>query len=183
MQIQKVKREENGWVINDNKFVPYDTMGNDNQEIEDWILNGGVVEFNLSEKKIQKISQVESMRDTANIQPITDIQAELLDSDGNGTGELSYFKFYTNRHVSNPASDPSSILAGVLNNNAASSYFSRDLDGNKIVVSITPAIARSLVAKMQAVNAANYRKARDFETSINDCTTVDEVRAININFE
>lgn len=183
MQINTVKQKQSGYILNSSITVPDDALNADYQAIQKWIEEGGQIESydELADLKIAKISEMKSARDTANIEPIVDTQAELLNSEGSATGVMSYFKFYTNRHATNPASDPTSILIGVILKNSAISYYTQTLEGENIVVNLTPEIAQSLVSHLSVRNDGNYSLYRAIETAINSASTKEEVEAITWN--
>ncbi len=158
MIIEKVKEFQDSYLINDAICVPKTTENSDYQKIQKWIIEGGIVEQEdlLAKLKAAKISQIKSIRDQKNIEPISDYQAFLLDDEDNVTSEESYFIFYTNRHLANPASDPDSIISRVLNLGAMP-YFSKNPDGNKIAVELTPDLAATLRQRIAQRNDNNYK--------------------------
>jgi hypothetical protein len=152
-----------GWVYVDKKFRPN-------------LLSD---EENLESVKKQKISQLKIIRDQKNTEPITNHKAFLLDDEGNRTSEESYFLFYTNRHQSNPTSDPDSIINRSLESGMMP-YFTKDLQGNPITVELNEDIAKSLRQSIAARNDQNYRKCCAIEAAIRSSVTVKEVEAIQI---
>ena len=132
----------------------------------------------LAEEKVQKILQVKSARDQKNIKPITDCKAFVLDDSGNKTAKESYFLFYTNRHPTNPASDPEAIISRVLDLGAMP-YFTEDTQGNKISVELTPEIARSLRQLIAQKNNQNYKISYITEASVKNAKTTEEVEIIS----
>lgn len=185
MQINTVKELKNTYLVNGIATIPKNSDNSNYQEIQKWIAQGGVIESydELAAIKSSKIAEMKAARDAANIEPIIDIEAELLDSEGATTGVMSYFKFYTNRHETNPASDPISILTSCIVGNSSRPYYTQTPEGVDIVVSLTPAIATTLAARMASINDANYQLYRAIETTINSATTTDELDAITIEFE
>lgn len=132
----------------------------------------------LALEKNQKISQIKSIRDQKNTEPITDHKASLLDYEGNKTSGKSYFLFYTNRHQANPTSDPDSIIARALDSGVMP-YFTKDLQGNRITVELTSDIARSLRQSIAARNDQNYKACYAIEAAIREANTIEEVEAIS----
>lgn len=132
----------------------------------------------LEEEKIKKVLQTKSARDQKNIEPITDCKAFILDEEGNKTAKESYFLFYTNRHPTNPASDPEAIISRVLDLGVMP-YFTEDIDGNKIVVELTPEIARSLRQLIAQKNNQNYKISYAIEAVVKNAKTSEEVEAIS----
>ncbi len=65
MQILKVKLRKNGYLINDDTFVPNDPDNSDFKSIQKWIDVGGVVEpeFSLDELKTAKRAEINDQRD------------------------------------------------------------------------------------------------------------------------
>lgn len=131
----------------------------------------------LAEVKKEKISQIKSIRDQKNIEPITDFEAFLFDDEGNKTTQQSYFVFYTNRHQTNPASDPDSIISRALDLGSMP-YFTKDLSGKKIAVGLTSETATLLRQRIAQRNNNNYKLSTTIEAEINNATTIEEVEAI-----
>lgn len=134
----------------------------------------------LEEAKSKKISQIKSIRDQKNTEPLTNHQAFVIDDGGNVTAEESDFLFYTNRHQTNPTSDPVSIISRVLELGTMP-YFTKDTAGNKIVVELTPAIAEALHQSIAERNDNNYRICFAIEAAIRNATTIEEIEAITWN--
>lgn len=181
MQIITVKDITSGYLINGSVFVPKDSSNREYQLVRQWIADGGSVdpEFSLEEIQIKKIAEIKALRDSKNIEPITNEKAFLIDkTTGQITKLESNFAFHTNRHPVNPASDPTSILAGVVVLNSAIPYSTKDLDGNKIVISLTPEIARALSAHLVRRNNANYKLSDTIEAEIKSALSIEEVEAI-----
>ncbi len=179
MQITKVEQQKNGYLVNEAIFVPQAEQNADYQAIQKWIADGGTVETQnlLLEAKVQKISEIKAARDQKNIEPITEFSAFVLDDEGKKTSQKSYFLFYTNRHQTNPNSDPDSIIARVLDLGAMP-YFTKDLNGNKIAVDLTLDIAKSLRLAICQRNDTNYKISSSIEVKITDASTLEEVEAI-----
>lgn len=181
MIIEKVKEIQNCYIVNDCISVPKNSENSDYQKIQQWIMNGGIVEQEdfLAKAKLKKISEIKSIRDQKNIEPITDFEAFLFDEDGNKTEQKSYFIFYTNRHQTNPASDPDSIISRALNLSAMP-YFTKDINGNKITIELTSEIAALLRQRIGQRNNDNYKLSSAIEAEINNSTTIEEVEAITL---
>jgi hypothetical protein len=116
MQITKVQKQKNGYLVNDSMSVPIAQDNSDYQAVQKWIADGGVVEaFDaLAEAKLTKIAQCQTYLES------TDWQA------------------------------------------AAFIKYGRTIDAN--------------VSK-------NCLKAKQWKIDIAACTTLEELNAININFE
>ena len=179
MQITKVQEEKNGYLVNDSMFVPQYEQNSDFQAIQKWIAAGGIVgkENLLAQAKIEKVTAIKSLRDQKNIEPITNLEAFLLDDKGNKTTQQSYFVFYTNRHQSNPASDPDSIISRTLDLGAMP-YFTKDLEGKKITVELTAEIGALLKKKIFERNDGNYKVSVSLEEAINNAQSVEELETI-----
>ena len=182
MQIEKVKDKRHYYLVNDCMSVPKEGGRDDDiKAIQTWISAGGIVEpeFSLIEIKAKKIQEIKTIRDAKNIESITDTQAEIINEDsGEAMGSDSYFVFYTNRHPTNPAADPTALLINAIVLKQTVPYSSRDLNGNKVTVAITPAMARSLAAHLALRNNNNYKLADAIINAINAATTEEEVNAI-----
>lgn len=181
MKIEKVKEMESCYIVNDCNAVPKNSENSDYQQIQKWIQEGGVVEQEdfLTKAKLKKITEIKSTRDQKNIEPITDFEAFLLDDEGNKTTQQSYFVFYTNRHQTNPASDPDSIISRALDLGSMP-YFTKDLNGNKIAVELTAEIATSLRQRIAQRNNDNYKLSSSIEAEINNSNTVEEIESITL---
>lgn len=131
--------------------------------------------------KEAKIAEIKTIRDQQNIEPIVDQKAFLLDSGGNKTAQESNFIFYTNRHPSNPASDPASILSAVMILGNPIPYFTEDSEGNKIAVEIDVEVARNLAYALAQRNNTNYKSGDAFEASIMAAETIEEIESITRN--
>lgn len=131
----------------------------------------------LKETQGDKIFQIKLIRNKKNIEPITEYKAFLIDNNGNKTDQESFFIFYTNRHQTNPASDPNAILSRVLYLGAMP-YFTKDLNGNKITVELTSEIAKAIQERISQRNDSNYRLSAMLESEINQAKTVEEIEAI-----
>ncbi len=181
MKIEKVKEMESCYIVNDCNSVPKNSENSDYQQIQKWIAEGGIVEKEdlLAKAKLKKIAEIKSVRDQRNIDPITDFEAFLLDEEGNKTEQKSYFIFYTNRHQTNPASDPDSIISRALELSAMP-YFTKDIDDNKIAIELTSEIATLLRQRIAQRNNDNYKLSSAIEAEINNSTTIEEVEAITL---
>ncbi len=181
MKIEKIKEMESCYIVNDCNAVPKNSENSDYQQIQKWVAEGGIVEKEdlLSKARLKKISEIKSIRDQKNIEPITDFEAFLLDEDGNKTEQKSYFIFYTNRHQTNPASDPDSIISRALDLGSMP-YFSKDIDGNKITIDLTSEIAALIRQRIGQRNNDNYKLSSTIEAEINNSTTIEEVEAITL---
>lgn len=181
MQIEKVKEFETNYLVNNSICVPKAEENSDYQQIQKWIAEGGIVEKEdlLAKAKLKKISEIKKIRDQRNIDPITDFEAFLLDEDGNKTEQKSYFIFYTNRHQTNPASDPDLIISRALDLGSMP-YFSKDIDDNKITIELTSEIAALLRQRIAQRNNNNYKFSNAIEAEINSATTIEEVEAITL---
>lgn len=131
----------------------------------------------LKEIQDDKISQIKLIRNKKNTEPIAEYKAFLIDNDGNKTDQESFFIFYTNRHQTNPASDPSTIISRTLDLGAMP-YFTKDLDGNKITVELTSNIAKAIQERISQRNDNNYRLSAILESEITQAKTVEEIEAI-----
>jgi len=181
MQIQKVKEQEKIYLVNDSIAVPKNPDNSDYQRIQKWIAEGGIVEKEdqLPQLKLQKISQIKLIRDQKNTEPLTDYKAFLIDEEGNKTAEESYFVFYTNRHQTNPASDPDSIISRVTEVGSMP-YFTKDLKGKKITVELTAEIAVLLKQRIFERNDNNYKISGSIEEVINNTQSIEELQAIQL---
>lgn len=161
---------------------PSDGLVWENQEFEkpSWEqIEAALPLAELREIKQRKIEQVKAVRNAKNIEPITDYAGFLIDAEGNITTEESYFIFYTNRHQTNPASDPDSIISRALDLGAMP-YFTKDVQGNKITVQITAEIATSLRQRIAERNNNNYKLSSLIEIDINQAQSKEEVESINL---
>lgn len=181
MQIQKVKEQEKIYLVNDSIAVPKNPDNSDYQRIQKWIVEGGIVEKEdqLPQLKLQKISQIKLIRDQKNTEPLTNYKAFLIDDEGNKTNQESYFVFYTNRHQTNPASDPDSIISRVTELGSMP-YFTKDLEGKKITVELTAEIAALLKQRIFERNDNNYKVSSVVEEEINNAQSIEELQAIQL---
>jgi len=181
MQIEKVKELEKIYLVNNSIAVPKNSDNSDYQRIQKWILDGGVVEKQdqLLPLKQQKISQIKSIRDQKNTAPLTDYKAFLIDDEGNKTEQESYFVFYTNRHQTNPASDPESIISRAIELGSMP-YFTKDLEGKKITIELTAEIASLLKQRIFERNDNNYKVSGVVEEAINNAQNIEELEAIQL---
>lgn len=181
MQILSVKEFKETYLVNGETSVPKSPDNSDYQKIQRWIADGGVVEKEdiLAKTKLEKIAKIKSIRDQKNIEPISDYQGFIIDVEGNVTEQESYFVFYTNRHQTNPASDPDSIISRVLDLGAIP-YFTKNPDGNQITIQLTAELATSLRQRITERNNNNYKFSSLIEAEINSAQTLEEIEAINL---
>ena len=139
--------------------------------------------FELKKAQDIKLEEVKAKRDEENISPITDFDANLLDDLGQKTGNKTRFLFYTSRHPSNPAADPNSILTNCAVLNIAINYATKDLEGNKITIELTPTIAKQIAAHIAVRNQNNYLYCNLLLKKIADAKNLEEINNININFK
>lgn len=138
----------------------------------------------LIDTKNNKIQQIKDANTAANITPITNIEADLLDSSGQSTGQKSFFTFYTNRHPINPASDPGIILTSIIISKQNTSYSTKEpITGQSILVSITPTLAMSLASLIATKNQNNYKLKDQYIAQVNAMTSIEEVNSFNPIFE
>ncbi len=181
MQITKVEQQKNGYLVNETMFVPQAEQNSDYQSIQRWISDGGIVgkESLLTQKKLEKVTKIKSLRDQKNVEPITGLKAFLLDEVGNKTGQESYFLFYTNRHQTNPASDPESIISRAIEQGSMP-YFTNDLEGKKITIELTAEIVALLKQRIFERNDNNYKVSSSIEEKINNAQNIEELEAIQL---
>ncbi len=150
-----------GWFYSNKQFKP--TLKSDSEVLE--------------EAKSKKLSQIKSLRDQKNIEPISDCKAFIINKSGKKSVKSSHFLFYTNRHQTNPSSDPDSIISRVLNLGSMP-YFTKDTKGNKITVELTSEIVKILHQKITERNDKNFKRSNETEAAIKNAKTVEEIEAI-----
>ena len=132
----------------------------------------------LDEAKKRKVEEIKAIRDQRNIEPIIGKKVFLINDSGKKIKKTSDFLFYTNRHQTNPSSDPDSILSRILNIGAMP-YFTKDENGNPITIELTPEIAKSLFVMMTKRNDDNFANSKAIEKKINSAKTIEEIEAIS----
>ena len=179
-KIEKVKETESCYIVNDCNAVPKNPDNSDYQMVTQWIAGGGVVEQEdiLAKTKLTKITQIKSIRDQKNIEPITNQQALLIDEKGSTTSRESYFVFYTNRHQTNPASDPETILSRTIALGSMP-YFTKDNEGKPITIELTAEIAATIRQRISERNDSNYKLSSALEAEISSAESIEEVEAIS----
>jgi hypothetical protein len=180
MEIRSVKDDGVNYILNDVIFVPKSQENSDYQKIQKWIEAGGIIDQGnlLTKVKLEKISKVKSIRDQKNIEPIIDYQGFVIDTEGNITEQESYFVFYTNRHQTNPASDPESIISRAITLGTMP-YFTKDSDGKPITIELTAKIAATLRQRISERNDSNYKLSSALEAEISSAESIEEVEAIS----
>jgi hypothetical protein len=180
MQIEKIKEFEQTYLVNDSISVPKNSENSDYQKIQQWIANGGIVEQEdlLTKAKLEKVAKIKSIRDQKNIEPITNYKAFLIDENGNTTSQESNFVFYTNRHQSNPASDPEAIISRAIALGVMP-YFTKDDDGKPITIELTTEIAVNIRQRISERNDSNYKLSSALESEIISAESIEEVEAIS----
>jgi hypothetical protein len=165
----------------DGIFIPKDPSNRDYQELVKYIGKGGAYQAYdpLPELKKEKISQIKLIRDQKNTEPLTDYKAFLIDDEGNKTNQEVYFVFYTNRHKSNSASDPESIISRAIELRSMP-YFTKDLEGKKITAELTAEIAVMLKQKIFERNDNNYKLSSSIEEAINKAQSIEELEEIQL---
>jgi hypothetical protein len=179
--IETVKEMQHCYIVNNCISVPKNSENSDYQKIQQWIENGGIVEQEdlLAKAKLEKIAKIKSIRDQKNIEPIGDYQGFVIDAEGNVTEQESFFVFYTNRHPTNPASDPDSIISRVMDLGTIP-YFTKDPAGNQLTIQLTAELAISLRQRITERNNNNYKLSSMLEAEINSAQTQEEIEAINL---
>jgi len=131
----------------------------------------------LEDLKNSKIVEIKQICDQKNIESITCHAAPIVDSEGE-LGEEVHFVFKTDRHPTNPAADPGSILlsAALI---GSTNYFTKNSDGEKICVQINEQIARSLLAHLKKRNENNFKLAEKIIEAVNKAVKTEEVEAIS----
>lgn len=181
MKIEKVKETESCYIVNDSNAVPKNPDNSDYQRIQKWIAKGGVVEKEnqLPQLKQQKIAKIKSIRDQKNTAPLSDYKAFLIDDEGNKTEQEVYFVFYTNRHQSNPASDPEVIISRAIELGSMP-YFTKDLEGKKITIELTDKSASLIKQRIFERNDNNYKVSSSIEETINSAQNIEELEEIQL---
>ncbi len=95
------------------------------------------------------------------------------------TEQESYFVFYTNRHQTNPASDPDSIISRILDLGSIP-YFTKNPDGNPITIQLTAELVTSLRQRITERNNNNYKLSSMLEAEINNAQSQEEIEEINL---
>jgi hypothetical protein len=180
MEIESVKEFKETYLVNEYISVPKNSDNSDYQRVQKWISDGGIVEQEdlLAKSKLEKIAKIKSIRDQKNIEPITNQQAFLIDENGNVTSQESYFVFYTNRHQTNPASDPEAIISRAIALGSMP-YFTKDTEGRQITIELTAEIAATIRQKISERNDGNYKLSSALEAEISGAESVEEVAAIS----
>lgn len=178
--IETVKEMQHCYIINNCISVPKNPENSDYQKIQQWIANGGIIEQEdlLAKAKLEKIAKIKSIRDQKNIEPITNYTAFLIDENGNTTSQESSFVFYTNRHQTNPASDPEAIISRAVTLGVMP-YFTKDDDGKPITIELTTEIANAIRQKISERNDNNYKVSSNAEIEIGNAQSIEEVEAIS----
>lgn len=132
----------------------------------------------LASAKELKVKEFKDLRDTKNIEPITSLEGRVITNAGVLTETLSSFTFYTKRHDTNPASDPTSVLSAVLSTSTATPYATKDGNGNPIIINLDLSLALQLVGLIKQKNNDNYRLFLILEESVNSKNTVEEIEAL-----
>jgi hypothetical protein len=133
--------------------------------------------FKIEGLRLKKICEIKAICDQKNVEPIIDCKAFVIGKTGKRTKKSSYFLFYTNRHPSNPSSDPDSIISRVMNLGSMP-YFTKDRKGNKITVELTSEIVKILHQKITERNDENFKRSNETEAAIKNAKTVEEIEAI-----
>jgi hypothetical protein len=183
MQIATVKKQNGGYLVNALVSVPNDPFNLEYKKVQKWIANGGIVQdqFTLDEVKLNKIAEIKAIRDSKNVEAIVDTSAEILNTNGAGSGAFTYFAFYTDRHPINPAADPSSILTNAIVLNQSIAYSTQTVLGKNVTINLTPSLAKSIAAHLGLRNNNNYALANAIIVAINAASTKEQVEAITWN--
>jgi hypothetical protein len=134
--------------------------------------------FYLDKAKENKKQQLKAIRDEKNIDPLTNCTAKILNDNGT-LGADTGFLFYANRHPSNPASDPNAILTACIMFNQTIPYSTRDLEGNKICIALTPAIAKTISVNLVKRNGENYKQYDNLAALVNQAKTETDINNID----
>ena len=136
------------------------------------------LDVQLKVAKDLKFSELKKTRDLENIKPILETKASQILADGT-LGEEIYFTFYTDRHPTNPAADPSSILTGVIVTNIPTPYSTKTPEGERVLINITPEKARGLVSHLALRNQNNYFICDLLSKKVKDSSSLEEVKAVS----
>jgi hypothetical protein len=146
-----------------------------------------LTEEELKQSKNYKIKQLKENRDEANIKLLDSQKAPEVVDNGDGSfttsTDLKYFSFRTER-TSTPLTSPSNIINSALrgNNIRYSCSINEGKQKRKGYVEIDSNIAQSLEQHLMVRAQSNIAFANLKEDEINTCSTVEEVEAIDINF-
>ena len=142
-------------------------------------LNSVIALLLIKDAKDKKIAEIKAIRDAKNIEPISNYKGFIIDADGTVTTQESYFVFHTNRHPTNPASDPDAIISRTMELGSLP-YFTKDANGDEIAIQLNAELAVSLRQKIVERNNNNYALSSSIEIEINNAQTTEEVDAITL---
>jgi hypothetical protein len=147
----------------------------------------------LSDRKNKRISDLKINRDAYLLQDYVSHQAiELqLNEDGEPAieGESVYFRFKC-KPTGNPASEPNSILIGVISISQSFegyyiTYSCDIIEGDSIrkgYIKLDVPTAIQLISHIQDRNTGAIRMTNEREAAINNATSLEEIEAIEITF-
>jgi hypothetical protein len=185
MQITKVQEQKNGYLVNDSIFVPNAQENSDYQAIQKWIADGGIIEaFDfLAEAKLAKIAQLKTNRNEALGKPYSACKAYEWDKPEIEENKV-YFEFSA-KATGVQLTEPSTIifsasLGGIIK------YSCTIIEGEnkrKGYVILDQAVSQNVSTYLEDRGTTYISYANEKEVEINACTTLEELNAININFE
>lgn len=195
MQINTVKLQTHGYVVNGNLFIPNDPANADYASVQEWIANGGVVspEFTsqelLDKAKDVATRRIKELRDAANRKSFTGEHSNVVNENLEVTEEIVNFEFHTTT-TGQTLTEPSNILAITLHaGNFNPAYFTpystktvatAEAPSRKVVVKLTAALAMSIMLHLAQRSDSNVRLANVLENQVLVATSVEEVQAVDI---
>jgi len=189
MEITKVLKVENGFKVNDQFFVPENSDNEDYKDILVWVAAGGQIEPEFTSEQLldnlraKKIAQLKTNRNEALGKPYAACKAYEWDKPEIEENEI-YFEFSVEA-TGIQLTEPNTIIFGA-SLGSIIKYSCIIIEGENRregYIILNQAVAQNISAHLADRGTQYVAYANEKEAEINACTTLEQVNAININFE
>lgn len=197
MRINTAKKTSGGFIVNGGEsFIPNDIGNSDYLLLQEWIANGGIVEPEftgaelLQQVKDKKITAIKTLRNQCLARPFIGFSGYVCDPvTKQKTDEIAPFVFST-KPTGQPLTEPSNIIfttliASQIDPNHFTPYSTvKVIDGQisdeKVIIYLNGQAAADIQGHLAHRSSRFVGAANKAEDDVNNCATVEEVEAINI---
>lgn len=169
-------------------FYPNDDSNPNSIEFQSWLLEGNTAEYsnleNLELAKTAKIAQLKANRNEALGKPFISCQAREWSENGEPQKNEVYFEFSA-KSTGVQLTEPNTIIFGAMLGGVIK-YSCTIIEGENRregYVILNQAVTQSVSSHLTDRGTTYVAYANDKEIEINACTTLEELNAININFQ
>lgn len=182
MQITKVKKNKEQFLVNNSTIVPNDPRNTDFQSILEWVENGGIVEPEFTNQELFEQAKEAKKHAMEEIYLQENSKPHFFDGlvlSGLGVGTIKKYRFsldFQNQKI--PALEPDRYLKISCITQRPLPYATVDEKNNKIVVRIKPSEALTILNHVINRFQTNFAIYSIIQTQIENCKKIEDLDKI-----